>query len=150
MRVSDNQYYLHRGRRAVDPLTFNRNISFAIEKLLQFITCICSVPLTFSSLLVLCFFVDTKCKLNVLTYITQMITGRVEFQGTVKFYSNSALGVDGGAVYLLSFSQLFLQNGLQLEFVNNIGRYGPVYTHTCKYKYTYVYVCEGTLSLLQN
>ena len=57
-----------------------------------------------------------------------MITGRVEFQGTVKFYSNNALGVDGGAVYLLSFSQLLLQNGLQLEFVNNIGRYFSVYT----------------------
>ena len=89
---------------------------------LQFITYSAPLLLVYS-LLALCFFVDTKCKINVFIYITQMITGRVEFQGTVKFYSNSALGVDGGAVYLLSFSQLFLQNSLQLEFVNNIGRY---------------------------
>ena len=51
-----------------------------------------------------------------------MITGRVELQGPVKFYSNNAVGFDGGAIYLLSYSQLLLQNDTQLEFVNNTGR----------------------------
>ena len=56
-------------------------------------------------------------------HTTKVITGRVDFRGPVKFYSNNAEGVNGGAVYLLSFSQLLLQNGTQLEFINNTGRY---------------------------
>lgn len=51
-----------------------------------------------------------------------MIAGIVEFQGPVKFHFNNAVGFDGGAIYLLTFSQLFLQNDTQLEFVNNTGR----------------------------
>ena len=65
----------------------------------------------------------------------KVITGRVELQGQIKFYSNNAVGFDGGAIYLLSYSQLFLQNDTQLEFINNTGRsvlfnmYVLLYTH---------------------
>ena len=52
----------------------------------------------------------------------KVITGRVELQGPVRFYSNNAVGFDGGAIYLLSYSQLFLQNDTQLELINNTGR----------------------------
>ena len=58
--------------------------------------------------------------------IVKVITGKVKFQGSVKFYSNNAIGFDGGAVYLLSFSQLLLENNTQLEFTNNTGRYVAV------------------------
>lgn len=51
-----------------------------------------------------------------------MITGRVELQGAVKFHHNRARGVDGGAVYLLASSQLFLQDDTQLEFIRNTGK----------------------------
>ena len=60
----------------------------------------------------------------ILSYIQiiKVITGRVELQGPVKFYSNNAVGFDGGAIYLLSYSQLLIQSDTQLEFVNNTGR----------------------------
>lgn len=54
--------------------------------------------------------------------IIKVISGKIIFQGSVKFYSNNAIGFDGGAVYLLSFSQMFLENNTQLEFINNTGR----------------------------
>ena len=64
------------------------------------------------------------CIVYILSYIQiiKVITGRVELQGPVKFYSNNAVGFDGGAIYLLSYSQLLLQSDTQLEFVNNTGR----------------------------
>ena len=60
----------------------------------------------------------------------KVVAGRVEFQGPVTFHSNNAIGFDGGAIYLLSFSQLFLQNNTQLEFVNNTGRYLHMHKYT--------------------
>ena len=51
-----------------------------------------------------------------------MIGGIVEFQGQLDFYSNNAVGFDGGAIYLLSYSQMLLHNDTHLEFVNNTGR----------------------------
>ena len=45
------------------------------------------------------------------------------------FTNNDAETFDGGAIYLLSFSQIVLSPGAKLHFVNNTGRYG-MYVHS--------------------
>ena len=51
-----------------------------------------------------------------------MVAGRIAFGGPTFFLDNNAEAFDGGAVYLLSFSQLVLQAGGHLYFTNNTGR----------------------------
>ena len=51
-----------------------------------------------------------------------MVAGKIAFGGPVVFSDNNAEAYDGGAVYLLSFSQLVLQTGGHLYFTNNTGR----------------------------
>ena len=46
----------------------------------------------------------------------------IEFGGKTSFTNNIAKGFDGGALYLLT-SQIILNTGAQLEFVNNTGWY---------------------------
>ena len=47
----------------------------------------------------------------------------INFYGKVSFTNNNAEGYDGGAIYLLTFSQMTLNDGVQLEFTNNTGGY---------------------------
>ena len=46
--------------------------------------------------------------------------------------NNDAEAYDGGAIYLLSFSQIVMRPGGHLNFVNNTGRYA-VSTSICYY-----------------
>ena len=46
----------------------------------------------------------------------------MEFYGEVSFIDNVVDGSIGGAVYLISFSQMILHAGTHLEFINNTGR----------------------------
>lgn len=53
----------------------------------------------------------------------QVVAGNIDFSGPVKFVDNDAKTFDGGAIYLLSFSQFTLYPGAYLDFTNNAGRY---------------------------
>ena len=46
----------------------------------------------------------------------------MEFTGKVSFIDNEVDGSLGGAIYLLSSSQMFLEADAHLEFINNTGR----------------------------
>ena len=50
------------------------------------------------------------------------IGGRIEFSEKVSFINNEVDGSLGGAIYLLSSSQMFLEVDAYLEFINNTGR----------------------------
>ena len=52
-----------------------------------------------------------------------MIGAKVDFYGNISFTNNNAEGFDGGAMYMLTFSQMTLNDGAQLEFTNNTGGY---------------------------
>ena len=41
----------------------------------------------------------------------------------MNFYNNDAKKNDGGALHLISFSQVFIEPKTHLDFVNNTGRY---------------------------
>ena len=56
-------------------------------------------------------------------FIFKAIDTVVEFTGNVSFTNNHAEGSDGGALYLLTSSQIMLKSGAHLEFVNNTGGY---------------------------
>ena len=47
----------------------------------------------------------------------------MEFYEEVNFINNEVDGSVGGAVYLLSSSQMFLEADTHLEFISNTGRY---------------------------
>ena len=51
-----------------------------------------------------------------------MVAGKITFSGSAAFVDNDVGTFDGGAVYLLSFSQLILSQEAHLNFSNNIGR----------------------------
>ena len=46
----------------------------------------------------------------------------MEFYGDVSFIDNVVDGSVGGAVYLISSSQMILHAGTYLKFINNTGR----------------------------
>ena len=54
----------------------------------------------------------------------------MEFYKKVSFVSNEVDGSTGGAIYLLSSSQMFLEADTHLEFFNNTGRYEQLHTVT--------------------
>ena len=64
------------------------------------------------------------------------IAGKTEFYKDVSFINNKVDGSVGGAVYLLSSSQMYLEPDTHLEFINNTGRYVSTYIPT----YVYMYV----------
>ena len=51
------------------------------------------------------------------------IGGKLEFYEEVTFNHNRVDGSLGGALYLISYSQMFLEAGTHLNFINNTGRY---------------------------
>ena len=55
-----------------------------------------------------------------------MIAGRITVQNSLRLYNNDAERDDGGALHLISFSQLFIEPETHLDFVNNTGRYEQV------------------------
>ena len=56
-------------------------------------------------------------------FLFKAIGAVVEFIGNVSFANNHAEGSDGGALYLLTSSQITLSTGAHLEFINNTGGY---------------------------
>ena len=68
-------------------------------------------------------------------FIFKAIGTVVEFTGNVSFTNNHAEGSNGGALYLLTSSQIMLKSGAHLEFVNNTGGYDIT-----NYSYMVVYV----------
>jgi len=51
------------------------------------------------------------------------IGAKFDFYGIVSFTNTDVEGFDGGAMYMLTFSQMTLNNGAQLDFTNNTGGY---------------------------
>jgi len=47
----------------------------------------------------------------------------IEFNGSATFIHNNADSVNGGAIVLISHSQIFLNHGATVDFIENIGRY---------------------------
>jgi len=67
----------------------------------------------------------------------QVIGTTVTFNGLATFIHNNAETVNGGAISLASFSQIFLNHGADINFVGNNGRYVllvffGILEHTCK------------------
>ena len=56
-------------------------------------------------------------------FLFKTIGAAVEFVGNISFTNNNAEGYDGGALYMLTSSQITLNTGAHLEFVNNTGGY---------------------------
>ena len=56
--------------------------------------------------------------------IYKAIGAAIEINGNVSFTNNNAKGFDGGALYMLTSSQITLNTGTDLKFVNNTGGYG--------------------------
>lgn len=56
-------------------------------------------------------------------YFFKAIGAAIEFNGNVSFTNNDAESSDGGALYLLTSSQILVNIGTNLEFVNNTGGY---------------------------
>ena len=50
------------------------------------------------------------------------MAGKVIFDGKAFFDDNSAPVDVGGALYLISSSQMRIQNGTHINFINNTGR----------------------------
>ena len=56
-------------------------------------------------------------------FLYKAIGAAVEFNGKISFTNNNAKGYDGGSLYMLTYSQVTLNTGTHLEFVNNTGGY---------------------------
>ena len=56
-------------------------------------------------------------------FYSKAIAGKLEFDGKVSFFDNLVDGSVGGAIYLISSSQMLLYAGTHLKFINNTGRY---------------------------
>lgn len=54
----------------------------------------------------------------------QIIGSTMTIDGRVDFEDNNSENVDGGALYLTSYSQVVLQRGAQMNFVGNRGSFG--------------------------
>ena len=57
-------------------------------------------------------------------FILKAIAGKMEFHEEVSFIDNIVDGSVGGAIYLISSSQVILHANAHLKFINNTGRYG--------------------------
>ena len=51
-----------------------------------------------------------------------MVAGEITFSGPAVFVDNDVDTFEGGALYLLSFSQIILTPNAHLNFTNNVGR----------------------------
>ena len=71
--------------------------------------------------LILIFVLKTPSNLTI--YLFKAIGSKIIFNGNISFINNNAEGFDGGAIYMLTFSQMILNPGAHLIFVNNTGGY---------------------------
>ena len=53
----------------------------------------------------------------------QLIGTKMKFDGPTTFICNNAETINGGAIFLISFSQIVLNYGAKVDFIDNIGRY---------------------------
>jgi len=60
-------------------------------------------------------------------FFFQVIGTTIEFNGSATFIHNNANSVNGGAIILISYSQIFLNHGANVDFIGNIGRYVCMY-----------------------
>ena len=52
----------------------------------------------------------------------QVIAGKVILQNRLIVQNNDAVQDDGGVLHLISFSQVFIDPQMRLDFTNNTGR----------------------------
>ena len=61
---------------------------------------------------------------NIFIFLIHKAIGTaIKINGNVSFTNNNAEGFDGGALYMLTSSQITLNPGAHLDFVNNTGGY---------------------------
>ena len=72
-------------------------------------------------------------KLATVAVSFKVIGSKLSFYGNISFIHNNAEGIDGGAIYMLTFSQMILNAGAHLKFINNTGGYVTLYTISCMY-----------------
>ena len=59
-----------------------------------------------------------------------MVASIVHVKGAhLTFMGNTAEGLSGGAMYLTSYTQLYLSQESTFNFINNTGRYTHLYYH---------------------
>ena len=51
----------------------------------------------------------------------KVVASRVNVNGSIEFVENNGAGIDGGALYLTSLSQVVLSPGANLTFEGNMG-----------------------------
>ena len=51
----------------------------------------------------------------------KVVASRVNVNGSIEFVENNGAGIDGGALYLTSLSQMVLSPGANLTFERNMG-----------------------------
>ena len=68
----------------------------------------------------------TDYKMHAFISLFKAIGAAIKLNGNVSFTNNNAEGFDGGALYMLTSSQIMLNIGTHLEFLNNTGGYDPV------------------------
>ena len=56
-------------------------------------------------------------------FFFKAIGATIEFDGNISFTNNHAESSDGGALHMLTSSQITLNSGAHLEFINNTGGY---------------------------
>ena len=67
--------------------------------------------------------IQCKSIICVSQILFKAIGAAVKFSGNISFINNNAEGSDGGALYMLTSSQITLNSGAHLEFINNTGGY---------------------------
>ena len=95
-------------------IIFQSTLPFSSSQLCSIVT----MPL-----FVMLFFDMYKCYCKFNFFFGQAIGAAVGLSGNVSFINNNAKGFDGGALYMLTSSQIILNNATHLEFVNNTGGY---------------------------
>lgn len=60
---------------------------------------------------------------NIQLLFHKAIGAALEFSGNISFINNNAKGYDGGALYMLTSSQITLNTRTHLDFINNTGGY---------------------------
>ena len=56
-------------------------------------------------------------------FFLQVVGTTIKFSGPATFIHNNAEAVNGGAIILISFSQIFLYHGANIDFIGNTGKY---------------------------
>ncbi|XP_065907815.1 uncharacterized protein [Dysidea avara] len=65
--------------------------------------------------------------------VVRAIASRIDLHGYVNFDGNNAEDLDGGSLYLFTFSQINMTPGTHLTFANNIGSFGAAIVVNSRY-----------------